>query len=78
MGFPFDKGTRSINGQSVTNLSDFATNLSNVGISECLIKFTNKIIERSTWKRFDASCKFNDWTSEVYKENSNIQSFQGK
>lgn len=48
MGYPFDKATASINGQSVRNLSDFATNLSNVAIGECTIRFTNTIIGRSS------------------------------
>lgn len=47
MGYPFDKSTPTINGQSVTNLSEFAQNLSNAALGECSIKFTNTIIGRT-------------------------------
>ncbi|XP_031636845.1 phenoloxidase 1-like [Contarinia nasturtii] len=46
MGYPFDKSTSLANNQEVPTLREFTEQLSNASLGECLIKFTNTIIDR--------------------------------
>lgn len=47
MGYPFDRNSQFGNNQDVTSLMDLSEQLSNTTLGECLIRFTNTIINRN-------------------------------